>query len=438
MPRMTGSNEHIESGFSAEVEIIGTSIWQQNMPLLERLTIDRESRQEELIRLKNALGLDELIYLPTCNRVEFIYLSSGKHSSDHLLHCIIDYFFKGGRDLNFFPNDFYHYSGKEAVTHLFRTVASLESLVLGESQITSQFKQALQDAQEYGIIGPALEHLGCEALAVTRKIKRDTELGDGMISMASLAFTALRESLEGRRNLVIALVGSGEMTVKLARYIDEARLGDLLFVNRTLSKAESLAAQFGGRAVSLDDFKRAPESVDGIMSSTASTDPIFDKNFMETLPLAVGPVVCIDLAVPRDFSLDFAGDNRIILIDIPFLKTRGKGNVKRRFVEAGRANALVKQAVAEYLSRRIELSLRPIFKSSFDESQRFAHRTVDDLFDCRLADLNDNQKAAVRELAGKLVGFSSYRPVKDLSKTLVGGEQKTFQKETGKKSREAG
>lgn len=434
---MKEHHRHIESEFSVEVGIIGTSIWQQNMPLLERLTIDREFRQEELTRLKNALGLQELIYLPTCNRVEFIYLSSGLYSCDHLLHGIIDYFFKGGRDLNFFPNDFYQYSGKEAVTHLFRTVSSLESLVLGESQITSQFKQALQDAQEYGIIGPALTHLAGEALTVSRKVKRDTELGNGMVSMASLAFTALKESLEGRKNPVIALVGSGEMTVKFARYLKESRLGELLFVNRTLSKAESLAARFGGRAVSLDDFKRMPDAVDGIMSATAANDPIFDGNFMKTLPLTDGPVVCIDLALPRDFSLDFAGDNKIILIDIPSLKTRGNGNVKRRFVAAGRANTMVKQAVAEYLLKRMEVSLRPIFKSSFDESQRFANRTVDDLFDYRLAELNDDQKQAVRELAGKLVGFSSYQPVKCLSATLAGSEPKSVQKKSSSKSRQA-
>ena len=129
-----------------EFGIIGTSIWQQNMPLLEKLTLDRETKIEQLQQLKEVLGIDELIYLSTCNRVEFFYANEESNDRGNLLHRLIDFFFADGSDMNFFPNDFYNYTGKEAITHLFRTVSSLESLVVGETQITGQFKDAFQEA----------------------------------------------------------------------------------------------------------------------------------------------------------------------------------------------------------------------------------------------------------------------------------------------------
>ena len=96
------------------VGIIGTSIWQQNLPLLERLTIDRDSRESELQRLKNALGLSELIYLATCNRVEILFAVDCGECDTRRLHRLIDFFFRGRREISFFPNDFYNFTGREA------------------------------------------------------------------------------------------------------------------------------------------------------------------------------------------------------------------------------------------------------------------------------------------------------------------------------------
>ncbi|MCM2273078.1 MAG: hypothetical protein NDJ18_11055, partial [candidate division Zixibacteria bacterium] len=223
--------------------IVGTSIWQQNMPLLERLTVDRETRAAEIARLKLLLGVDELVYLATCNRVEFIYATSSKIAPGKLLHRLIDHFFRDQREICFFPNDFYHFTGREAILHLFRTASSLESLVVGETQITGQLKQAHQDALDCGVAGTVTSGLITEALQVAKRVKRETDLGIGALSMASLAATELSVRLERAADPVIALVGAGPMTSKMAKYILENKVGHLLFVNRTVSKADALAAE---------------------------------------------------------------------------------------------------------------------------------------------------------------------------------------------------
>lgn len=399
--------------------IIGTSIWQQNLPLLEKLTIDRDEKVAVLNELKAKLGLDELIYLATCNRVEFIYVASEKSSKINKLHQLIDFFFAGEKATDFFPNDFYHFTGKEAVTHLFRTTASLESLVMGENQITGQIKAAHHEAMETGLAGVALDKLAREALAAARKVKSRTSLGAGSLSMASLAANELCAKLKGTEKPVIALIGSGPMQAKMAKYISESINGQLLFVNRTFQKAEKLAEQFDSEAMSLEDFLRQPVAVDAIISATAAVEPIFEADFLDRLSIDKKQIVCIDLAVPRDFSLDFIGDKRVNMIDIPYLKTKGQGNMRQKFIEAGKANGIVRDAVNRFLSERIEVSLKPIFRDSYKESMELAERALNDLFAHRVKSLEQKDRDAVIHLVNKLIGQSSFGPIRKLSSSLI-------------------
>ncbi len=403
-----------------KIGVFGTSIWQQNMPLLERLTIDRDTRQSILGELKSLLDLNELIYLATCNRVEFIYAISGKYHGDRLLHRLIDFFFASGRDINFSPNDLFHYQDREAIAHIFRTCSSLESLVIGENQITGQFKQAYQDAIDAGLAGQNLDCLAREALAVARKVKSQTEIGNGSVSMASLAFGELKKGLGDTKSPRLALVGTGKMPEKIARYCLDTYACQLIFVNRTLAKAEELAKRFSGTALALDDFKSQPVPVDAIISATASNEPIFDLLFRQRLTAVSSRVICIDLAVPQDFCREFAEDDRLTVIDIPALRELSQGSLRNKFIQAGKANEIVREAVDNFLSGRIEISLKPIFKDCYEESIELARNRLEELFSDRLSSLSNDQKKEVTKLINKLVGHSTFTPIKRLSKELAG------------------
>jgi glutamyl-tRNA reductase len=420
-----------------ELGIIGTSVWQQNMPLIESLTIDREQRTETLERIKTELGMDELVYLATCNRVEFIFATSEETSSVQLLHRLIDFFFKEGKSTSFFPNDFYQFRGKDAITHLFRTASSLESLVLGENQITGQIKTAQQDAFEAGLSGIVLNGLIQEALNIARKVKSKTSIGKGALSMASLASVELGKAMKSVDKPHLVLVGSGPMLVKMAKYINDNFSGRLLFVNRTVEKAEKLADEFGGKAMSLDEFRAAPPSVDAIISATAAVEPVFDKSFLERISLHCKNVVCVDLAVPRDFSLDFQGQRQLILIDIPWLKPKSQTSLRQKFVEAGKADEIVRTAVNDYLSNRVEISLKPIFNESFQESMELAQKAFGDLFSKRVQSLEKDDQEAVLRLVAKLIGQSTFGPIKRLSRQMANGRQEIDVDELGGIRRQA-
>jgi len=412
-------NVEADHTMSTEYGVIGTSIWQQNMPLLERLTISRDQRDELLPKLKAKLGVDELVFLSTCNRVEFIYATSGKAGGSRLLHRLIDFFCSGGERLSFFPNDFYHFAGREAITHIYRTVSSLESLVVGETQITGQFKQAYQDSAAVGISGPALDMLAREALVVAKRVKRETDIGVGAVSMASLAATELKPLMNDGNRPVIALVGSGEMTSKMARYIREMGEAELVFVNRTLDKAEALAEQFDGRAVGLDQFLSDPLPVAAIVSATAAIEPLFKADFLARLNPTQRSIICIDLAIPRDFADIFNHTEGVKLVDIHDLKSQAQGNLRQKFVEASKADMIVRQAVSRFMSGRIEVSLKPIFHDSYRESLELARDAVDDLFAKRKSTLPAEEKERVMRLVTRLVGHSAFQPARMLAEKLA-------------------
>lgn len=399
--------------------LIGTSIWQQNQVLLEHLTLPRENRAEELLRLKQALEIDELVYLSTCNRVEVMYATSGKVSGGRLLHRLLDHFFRNKHTVPFFPNDLYHFTGRDALLHLFRTASSLESLVIGETQITGQLKQAFEESQECRVMGPHLERIVAEALTVARRVKRDTTIGEGSLSMASLAANALQSQLPTDSESVIALVGSGAMTRKLAAHFSKKGFGKILFVNRTVEKVESFAEKFGGTAMSLESFLAAPPVVDAIISATSSVEPVFDASLLNRLHPRPQSIICVDLAIPRDFSPEFAGDPKVTLIDIPALKARSEGNLRQKFVEANKANEIVRDAVNQYVADRFEVRLKPLFHTSYQESLQFAQRSLNNLFDNKLTSLKEDEREALVKLVTKLVSHSSFQPVKRLSAHLT-------------------
>jgi len=399
--------------------IVGTSVSQNNIALLEKFTLNRENRIEQLTEIKKALKLDELIYLSTCNRAEFIYIAQPGVSSDYVLNGLLDYFFRGGRDVNFSPNDITFLNGEAAIKHLFMVVSSMKSLVIGETQITDQFKQAYHEATLYGLAGKNLSLLASEALKVTKKIKSQTEIGHGSLSMASLALSHIDELLPDRKNPAIALVGSGEMTGKMARYVFKHYPGSMLFVNRTLENVRKLADKYQSQAMSLEQFLEKPPNFDVIVSSTASPSAIFDTRFLDKLKDFNKPILCIDLAIPRDFIPEFTTSRFIRHVDMVHLRTHSEENLRKKFREVSKAREIINQTVHDYLCYHMEKSLKPILQDSYRESLELAQRALEDLFKKKLTDIEDEDKEKILSLVTKLIGHSTFQPSKKLSDHLV-------------------
>jgi len=398
--------------------VIGASVRGGSMQLLEALTVPSDSRAEVLAALKNACGFAELTPVFTCNRVEFYYMAGQGPAGTVYRNKLLDFFLRGQDKVSFGPADIYCYSAFRALKHLYRVSASLDSMVVGEAQILGQVKDALAEARSLGLIGQQLEAIFAEAFRVARKIRRETPLGEHAVSMATLVATAVDEHLAKWGSAAVAIVGVGPMAGKLAEHLRTHDGLKIVFANRTVSKAQALAGQFSGRAMSLDEFFAQPPDVDIILSSTSSPDPLFDREKVDRIRWernSLSPLLLIDLAIPRDIDPSVGTLPNILLRDIPYFQTMADANRRARFVAVDQAEQIVELEIARAHRENAERQFKPVFASTLSEALAYARTGLDKLFTTRLDHLTAEDRTAIGYWVERLVRYTNQLPVSALA-----------------------
>ncbi len=403
--------------------IIGVNISSQNLELLERLTIPAEERPSRLFALKTFAGLSGLVYLATCNRVEFLFTYSEPNDLTSIRNKMLDLFFRGEQHAKFEPNDFYLHSGLEAVTHLFTVASALDSVMVGEAQILGQVKNALSFAQENNLIDSDLDKIFQAAFRVAKKVRSETDLGKGNVSVVGLVTALIRDFIKSEGNVPVALFGVGEMTRKVATYLKDQGITEIFFVNRTEANTEPLVQQFGGQGISLKNFLENPLPVRIICTATSSPAPILtDSEFSDILNQVENRrLLAIDLAIPRDIeiSVSLTDDNRVQLFNMSDIKQLSDTNRRQRFRDVDIAREIITAEVDRFHHEDVESSLKSLFAESHRESLDLAQKCLDDLFGKHLPNLDDNDRKKIEYMLNKVVNFTAYRPVHMMAKKIT-------------------
>ena len=398
--------------------VIGASIKTGNVDLLSTLTVPEADRPAVLANLKEACGFAELVAVFTCNRVEFYFETEGDRPSVSNRNRLLDFFLRGKNKVTIEPSDVYFHSTFRALQHLFRVAGSLDSMVVGEAQILGQVKQALCDAQNAGLCGQRLTGTFTEAFRVAKKIRRETTLGQKSVSMVSLVLDAVNEYVEKHGKSTVAIVGVGPMSVKLAGHLKDNPGIEFFFVNRTVSKAAAVAAEFNCRALSLDDFTVSPVAADIIFTSTGAPHPIFNRAAIERLQSARGsdvPLLVIDLAIPRDVDAKASEVANVRCLDIPYFQATADRNRRARFVAVDQAERIVDTEVGRAHRANAERQFRPVFSAALNEGLAYAHAGLERLFSAKLGHLSDSDRSAISHFTDKLVRYANHLPVSALA-----------------------
>ncbi len=327
--------------------------------LRAKLYLPKEERPALLEKVK-ALGFQDLIYFATCNRVEF-YTTANHLFEDHRHHWarLLDLF---GLDSQAYYSG-YHMEGKSAVRHLCRVASSLESMVVGESQVLGQLKEAFQLSEERGECRPSLRRAFQFAFAVAKEIRTLTALGEGSCSVANLAFRAIETSPLAKEHLVV--VGRGPMSQLAVKWWQRNfPAGKLTWVNRSIEKLDRME---GVNYRALGDFIEQPETFTHLITSTASREPIFDDRFASRLST---PARLIDLAEPPDFHFSGSYPHLELLLIESFQGEAAK-NAEGRKEEIAKAETKIESALKEFF---LEQKQAPLMK---DFSQVEPHLFVD-------------------------------------------------------------
>lgn len=393
--------------------VIGVSVRGGNLPLLESLVVPEAERRQQLIALKEACNFAELVPVYTCNRSEFYYVTTERPAGLEFRNRLLDFFLRD-KNVQFEPSDITSLVAFRALRHLYRVTASLDSLVVGEAQILGQIKTSLTQAEEMGLSGPRMSNIFSDAFRVSKKIRRETPLGQYAVSMVNLLLDSIDQHLDGRQDPTIALVGVGPMSVKLAGHLKERGHSNLLFVNRTVAKAEELVSQFGGAAVPLSSFLAGPSEVDVIFSATGAPEPIFTAESMPGIRAAGDGLLMIDLAIPRDIDPSVATD-KIKVADIAHFRAKAEENRRERFRAVDAAERIIDQAIGRAHMQNAQRAFQPVMSSALNEGMAYAEAQMHRLFETRLAHLTASDREAVAHFVRQLVQYSNHLPMEALA-----------------------
>ncbi len=318
--------------------------------LRERLAIAPEALAGETQALLSHPGVCEGLILSTCNRVELLVCYEDREPE--LALYLNERFTIDTQSLQ--PHLYQHHEA-DAVRHLFRVAASLDSMVVGEPQILGQVKESYTAARSVGAVGGNLERLLQGAFAAAKKVRTETRIGSSAVSIASVAVDLARKifvSLEGKR---VLLVGAGKMSELAARHLMQQGAGSLLISNRTHERAVHLAQKFNGHVIRFDDLYARADEADILITSTGSSEFLFRTPHAQQFlhRRRNRPMFIIDIAVPRDVDPEINRVDGIFLYDIDDLQSVAASNLSDRDREAHRAEAVLEQELARY-HRRIE------------------------------------------------------------------------------------
>ncbi|MGA8741322.1 MAG: glutamyl-tRNA reductase [Terracidiphilus sp.] len=394
----------------SKLVLIGINHKTAPIELRERIAISRDDLPDATRALAAQPGVSECMIVSTCNRVEM--LATVESPETDLTQFLHNHF---GLDQALLAPHIYEHCDQQAVRHLFRVAASLDSMVVGEPQILGQVKEAFATARAAGTISGQLEHLLQSAFAAAKRVRTETAIGSNSVSIASVAVELARKifgSLQGR---TVFLVGAGKMSELAARHLVQQGAGAILVTNRTLERARQLAEPFNGRVIPFEKLYETATEADIVISSTGAPHPIFRREhgqqFMHRRRNR--PMFFIDIAVPRDVDPAMNKVEGIFVYDIDDLQAVAASHIAERQTQAGDAEALINAEVERFHQRRRAVNVAPAIVSLQHQAEEIRQNELRRMH-AKLGILSEEQLAAVEALTRGLVNKFLHPPMQAL------------------------
>lgn len=326
--------------------------------LRESIYLDRNILGASLQFIFKKHQFQELLILSTCNRFELIGLvdDSFQKSHDDFLEIWIDLqrYAKPGLPVSkeVLTKSTYWLTGTAAIHHLFMVASSLDSLVPGETQITGQFKGAVQAAFEGQTIGPVLNRLSQDAMNIAKKVRTQTDIGKRTVSISHAAVSLAKRVFEDLSTCRFLIIGSGEMARVAAEYAKTYNPRGLVIANRSVSKAHDLATHVGATdSCGLEDLKNVITNIDIVISATSAASFILTKDAIQSAQnkrSSSSPLFLVDIALPRDIEPACSTLDDVYLFDIDDLKQVVDENIHERLRSAATATEYIDHATATF------------------------------------------------------------------------------------------
>ena len=382
--------------------LLGVSHKTAPVDVRERLDFSSRDLGAAVEALATRASSAESVVLSTCNRSE-VYVASDNpaRARDEIIEFLSQYH---SLPPDSFTPHLFSLSDEAAAKHLFRVAAGLDSLVVGEPQILGQVKGAFEMASGRRCTGPMLSKLFHWSFGVGKRVRTETALGEGAVSISFAAVALARKifgRLDGRRVLVI---GAGEISSLTAEHLRAQGVGEIAIASRTAAHAEALAASVGGRAAPWEDVPALLATADIVVTATGSQRPILTRAHVEATRARHRPdaLFIIDLAVPRDVEATVGDIEQVFLYNVDDLQTIVQENLSRRSREIAHAETIVAEELLKFATWQRSRGAVPTvvaLRQRFDAIRRAELQRLDN----KLVGLSPEARARVDEVTRLIV-----------------------------------
>ena len=381
------------------LKIIAFTHKQIELKELGKLVICQEDLTVKLQQVREQFQIPEIFYLATCNRVEFV-LATSQVIDKKFTQAFIDALQIGicPHYMSAFLGGVSIYSEQDAMNHLLRTSCSLESLVVGEKEILAQVRKAYEDCKNAGLTGDYLRMVMARVVKTAKEVYTDTMIARKPISVVSLAYRKLRE-FNLCSNARILIIGAGETNRNISKYLQKHKFSNFSVFNRTLSKAQALAAELRGEAFNLDELKNYNKGFDVIITCTSSTQPIITPQIYTTLLNGeTNKKTIVDLAIPNDTHPQVLEQFPVNFIEVHSLNEVAKNNLQERYQELEHAEKIIENNINEFLpllkQRQIELAMSQVPA----KIKEIRQRAIKSVFADEVENLDDQSREVLEKI----------------------------------------
>ncbi|QDU09541.1 glutamyl-tRNA reductase [Gimesia aquarii] len=367
--------------------------------------------------LKKSYPDTEMVVISTCNRVELYTVSQESETGPS--HQDLAKFFSEFHQVpvSDFFEDFLERTGPDAVRHLFQVASSLDSMVLGEPQIVNQVKEAYQRATQNALCGPLTHALFQQAIRVSARVRTETQLAEGRVSIASVAVGTFGKGIfEYFDDKTVLIIGAGEMAEETLTYLKDEGVERIIVVNRSFENAQKLAMKVGGEARPCEQLEDYLAEADVIVSTTGATEPIVDVACFERVLQKAGnkTFFILDLGAPRDFEPAVGELNDdIFLYDIDDLEATCEENRRARQQEVEKALEIIDEETERFMHGVYHRATGPIIKQLREQWHDVREQEVEKLFG-KLSHLDEKDQELIERSIEQIVNKLLHPPLEVL------------------------
>ncbi|MGC9194532.1 MAG: glutamyl-tRNA reductase [Syntrophobacteraceae bacterium] len=382
----------------------------------EQLAVACRKEVNPLHMLPHLEHVDELMYVSTCNRVEFLFTCSALSEAIREIKALL-------RTHVGLPSsvalDSYLYVHKdlEAVKHLFMVASSLDSMVVGEPQILGQLKEAYRTAIEYRSVKTVLNRLMHKSFSVAKRVRTETCIGSCAVSVSYAAVELARKIFGQVKDKRVLLIGAGEMAELAAEHFLRQGVRTMMVANRTLERAVELAARFKAETIPFATLLEALKAADIVVSSTGAPEPIITYRDVKARmrERRNKPLFFIDIAVPRDIDPKVNQIDNVYVYDIDDLQGVIEFNREERQTQARAAEHIIDEETIKFRNWMESLSVAPTIVSVREKAEKIRQNELRKTFS-QLPDLNDRQRDAIEILTSSIIKKLLHDPIIFLKK----------------------